>query len=184
MLAMQGRLSGCAVLLGVWLLLTLSAASPARAEFTLVDRADAWFFYMQRGVGQRYAACQVVSCARGLCGSRQSARTQFSLYDARDGHGALPEFISPRRVQPGAQATLILNGEQFTLVNPFGSPQFFLQAHPNSADAIVAALQALEAQDDLGLFQVRDPDGAEHMFTVRGITRSLERMERRCTRRY
>lgn len=173
-----------ATLWGACLLVSLSAAAPARAEFTLIDRAEAWFFYMQRGVGHRYAACQVVSCPRGVCGPGASARTQFSLYDARDGHGALPEFISPRRADPGAQASLVLNGEQFPLVNPFGSPQFFLQAHPDAAGPILQALQALEAQDALGRFTVRDPDGREHVFTVRGITQSLERMERRCTQRY
>lgn len=162
----------------------LTAPMPARAEFTLIDRADAWFFYMQRGVGQRYAACQVVSCLRGICGAGGTARTQFSLYDARDGHGALPEFISPRRADPGARAKLIVDGAQFDLVNNFGSPQFFLQAEPESASEIVAALQSLEERDALARFHVRDPGGAEHEFTVRGVTRSLERMGRRCTRRF
>ena len=180
----RGRAAWLSALVLAVLLPLVTLPLPARAEFTLIDRADAWFFYMQRGVGRRYAACQVVSCLRGTCEMDETARTQFSLYDARDGHGAMPEFISPRRVPPGARASLFVDGTRFDLVNRFGSPQYFLQANTDSAQQIVDALRQLEARDALGRFVVRDAGGEDHVFTVRGVTRSLDRMERRCTRRY
>jgi hypothetical protein len=158
--------------------------SPSRAEFTLIDRADAWFFYTQRGVGSNNAACQVVSCVRGVCGSGARGRTQFSLYDARDGRGIMPEFISPRRAMPSQTATLELNGQVYVLQNPFKSPQFYLQvSEVQDAVEIVKQLQNLETQDRLGKFFVVDPQGRRHQFTVRGITESLSRMNRRCTPR-
>ena len=91
--------------------------SPVRAEFTLIDRAEAWFFYTQRGVGSRNAACQIVSCVDGVCGSGAASRTQFSLYDARDGMGITPEFVAPRRARPRQTATLEVNEKTFTLKN-------------------------------------------------------------------
>lgn len=173
-----------ALVASVAVAVSLAAPAAARAEFTLIDRADAWFFYMQRGVGRSYAACQVVSCVRGVCGAGGTARTQFSLYDARDGQGVMPEFVAPFRVGPGEVATLFVNGDRFDLHNRFASPQYYLQAENGSAERIVDALVALEAQDDLGKFMVLDPEGREHVFTVRGVTRSLDRMDRRCARRY
>jgi hypothetical protein len=183
--ARGGNKSALAGFLSVALtVILLSAPTVARAEFTLIDRAEAWFFYMQRGVGRSYAACQIVSCVRGVCGAGGTARTQFSLYDARDGHGVMPEFVAPNRVAPGAFATLFVNGDRFELHNRFSSPQYYLQAENGSAARIVDALLALEAQDGLARFVVLDPQGREHAFTVRGVTESLDRMERRCTRRY
>lgn len=161
-----------------------SASSPALAEFTLIDRADAWFFYTQRGVGQSNAACQVVSCVRGVCGAGATGRTQFSLYDARDGRGILAEFIAPRRARPGQTAILTIGSKQFSLRNQFRSPQFYMQ--PDSMDLskdIIARLRKLERQDRLGKFTVKDPQGRSHVFTVHGINESLARMERRCTPR-
>ena len=155
------------------------------AEFTLIDRADAWFFYMQRGVGRAYAACQVVSCERGRCAPNSSSRTQFSLYDARDGHGVMPEFVSPKRVAPGESAILAVRGQRYELVNRLSSPQYYLQAeNGETAQAIVRALVDLESEERLGKFTVTAPSGREYPFTVRGVTESLVRMNRRCTRRY
>ena len=157
----------------------------AHAEFTLIDRADAWFFYMQRGVGRAYAACQVVSCERGTCTPNSSSRTQFSLYDARDGHGVMPEFVSPTRIAPGESATLTLRGQRYELVNRLSSPQYYLQAENGEVSkAIVQALVDLENEERVGRFTVTAPSGREYPFTVRGVTESLARMERRCTRRY
>lgn len=160
-------------------------SAPAKAEFTLVDRAEAWFFYMQRGVGRSYAACQVVSCVRGVCAAGGTSRTQFSLYDARDGHGVNPEFVSPSRVPPGGQATLRIGSDSYALRNRLNSPQFYLQAENGPVSkAIVESLVALEATNARARFVVEDARGRVHEFTVRGVTESLERMERRCTRRY
>ena len=157
----------------------------ARAEFTLIDRADAWFFYMQRGVGRAYAACQVVSCESGTCTPNSSSRTQFSLYDARDGHGVMPEFVSPKRIAPGEIAILTLRGQQYKLVNRLSTPQYYLQAENGEVSAsIVQALVDLESEERLGKFTITEPSGREYPFTVRGVTESLARMERRCTRRY
>lgn len=157
----------------------------AHAEFTLIDRADAWFFYMQRGVGRAYAACQVVSCERGTCAPNSSSRTQFSLYDARDGHGVMPEFVSPTRIPPGESATLTLRGQRYELVNRLSSPQYYLQAENGEVSkAIVQALVDLENEERVGRFTITAPSGREYPFTVRGVTESLARMERRCTRRY
>ncbi|MFT6104608.1 MAG: hypothetical protein ACJA1E_001030 [Paracoccaceae bacterium] len=175
------RLWGLVSLLAVSM---LAMPSSVRAEFTLIDRADAWFFYTQRGVGQRNAACQLVSCVRGLCDTGASSRTQFSLYNARDGRGIRPEFIAPSRAASSDVAVLELNGKTFALQNQFQSPQFYMQVrNSGDADQIVDGLRALEARDRSGKFFVVDPKGRRHQFTVQGITESLSRMARRCTPR-
>ncbi|MBY6046840.1 hypothetical protein [Vannielia litorea] len=157
---------------------------PARAEFTLIDSLGAWFFYTQRGVGASYAACQVVSCVDGTCGSGRGARTQFSLYDARDGRGIFPEFIAPRRVPPGGVARLSIGGQDFVMKNLFPSPQFYLQIEKvEDAKAVLDYLVALEKADGNGKFTVVDPYGSRFEFTARGVTGSLDRMIRRCTAR-
>ena len=156
--------------------------SPVRAEFTLRDQAGAWLFYTQRGVGQRYAACQVVSCVRGTCGNDANSRVQFSLYDARDGRGTWPEFIALERVQPGASARLEINGSSYRLTNTFASPQFYMMvSNPKDAQRVLADLRALEEKNGNGKFTVTDPSGREFIFTVRGVSESMSRMERRCT---
>ncbi len=160
------------------------APLPARAEFTLIDRLGAWLFYTQRGVGSNYAACQVVSCVDGTCGMGRGGRTQFSLYDARDGRGIFPEFIAPRRVPPGGIARLDIAGREFVMKNTFPSPQFYLQVEKvEEAKAVLDRLVALERADSNGKFTVVDPFGARFEFTARGVTGSLDRMVRRCTPR-
>ena len=165
-----------AVLCGV------TGAGPARAEFTMTDRSGAWFFYTQRGLGQGFAACQVVSCLRGVCSSGTASRTQFSLYDARDGRGAMPEFISPQRARPGATATLDIGGARFVLSNLFKSPQYYMMSRDRAQAAeIVARLRGLEQTDSNAKFHVIDPQGRRHEFTVRGVSVSLDRMQSRCS---
>ncbi|MFY0632308.1 MAG: hypothetical protein JXQ91_00725 [Vannielia sp.] len=155
---------------------------PARAEFTLIDNLGAWLFYTQRGVGVSYAACQVVSCVDGTCGTGRGGRTQFSLYDARDGRGIFPEFIAPRRVPPGGMARLEIAGREFVMKNLFPSPQFYLQIEKvEDAKAVLNRLVALEKADSNGKFTVVDPFGSKYEFTARGVTGSLDRMVRRCT---
>ncbi|MBT0956257.1 hypothetical protein IV417_02565 [Alphaproteobacteria bacterium KMM 3653] len=162
---------------------SLFGAMPASAEFTLLDQSGAWLFYAQRGVGRSHAACQVVSCVRGTCGSGSRGRTQFSLYDARDGRGVRPEFIAPERVRPGAEVTLTLNGKSIQLRNTFKSPQFYLFVKSGSdAQLVLEELRALEASDANGKFTVSTPEGDAFPFTVRGVTTSLDRMGRRCSR--
>ncbi|WP_213546851.1 hypothetical protein [Vannielia litorea] len=162
----------------------LIAPQPARAEFTLIDRLGAWLFYTQRGVGSSYAACQVVSCVDGTCSTGPGGRTQFSLYDARDGRGIFPEFIAPRRVPPGGVARLDIAGREFVMKNTFPSPQFYLQVESvREAKAVLNRLVALEQADSNGKFTVVDPFGTRFEFTARGVTGSLDRMVRRCTPR-
>lgn len=154
---------------------------PARAEFALVDRADAWYFYTQRGVGRRNAACQIVSCVNGVCGAGTSSRTQFSFYDARDGLGATPEFVAPKRVRPSQTAILEVEDKLFVLRNLFSSPQYYLQIEqPDHAEDIISALRDLETRNKLGSFYVVDPQGSRHEFLVQGITESLDHMMSRC----
>jgi len=167
----------CATLLAIFLI----PAQVAKAEFTYVDSSGAWLFYTQRGVGANYAACQVVSCVRGVCTSGPNPRTQFSLYDARDGRGISPEFIAPRRVEPGGTAQLRIGTETFWLRNTFPSPQYYMFIE-NTADIrkVLRGLVELERRDDNAKFHVIDAGGTEHEFTVRGLTTSLNRMQRRC----
>ncbi|QDC09264.1 hypothetical protein FHY55_08425 [Oceanicola sp. D3] len=165
-------------------MLGLLLPQPARAEFTLIDRLGAWLFYTQRGVGASYAACQVVSCVDGTCGTGRGGRTQFSLYDARDGRGIFPEFIAPRRVPPGGLAKLNIAGREFVMKNTFPSPQFYLQVEDVSdAKAVLNRLVALERADRNAKFTVVDPFGTRFEFAARGVTGSLDRMVRRCTPR-
>lgn len=163
---------------------SLLFSQAARAEFTLIDRLGAWLFYTQRGVGASYAACQVVSCVDGTCGTGRGGRTQFSLYDARDGRGIFPEFIAPRRVPPGGIARLDIAGREFVMKNTFPSPQYYLQIERvEDAKAVLDRLVALERNDGNGKFTVVDPFGTRFEFTSRGVTGSLDRMVRRCTPR-
>ena len=170
------------VLLSVLMLSTGPFAGPARADFTLLDVAGAWYFYSQRGVGQRNAACQVVSCVGGTCAVGGLSKVQFSLYNGRDGRGVWPEFISPRRVPPGAVATLQINGTSFRLRNTFKSRQFYLLAETaQDARAVLNQLRRLERSDRNGRFTVVAPDGRRFEFSARGVNESLDRMARRCT---
>ncbi|MEQ3626895.1 MAG: hypothetical protein ABNH26_11700 [Celeribacter sp.] len=163
-------------------MLSVGTASPALAEFTMTDRSGAWFFYTQRGLGQGFAACQVVSCLRGVCSSSAASRTQFSLYDARDGRGAMPEFISPQRARPGQNALLDISGARFELSNLYKSPQYYMMSRtPAQAQEIIARLRGLEEADSNAKFHVTDPQGRRHEFTVRGVSVSLDRMQSRCT---
>jgi len=159
-------------------------SAPGRAEFAQIDSAGAWLFFTQRGVGSKYAACQVVSCVGGTCGIGSGGRTQFSLYDARDGRGIFPEFIAPRRVPPGAVAQLEIAGERYQMKNTFPSPQYYLFIDDKgTAREVLNRLVALEKADENAEFYVTDPWGSRFRFTVRGVTTSLNRMVRRCTPR-
>jgi hypothetical protein len=97
----------------------------------------------------------------------------------------MPEFISPKRIAPGEIAILTLRGQRYELVNRLNSPQYYLQAeNAEVSEAIVQALVDLESEERLGKFTITERSGREYPFTVRGVTESLARMERRCTRRY
>lgn len=171
-------------ILAAMALALLGPGSAARAEFGQIDSAGAWFFYTQRGVGARYAACQVVSCVDGTCGIGRGGRTQFSLYDARDGRGIFPEFIAPRRVPSGGVARLEIAGESYRMRNTFPSPQFYMFIESvDSAKEVLNRLVALEKADGNARFAVTDPFGTRFEFTVRGVTESLDRMLRRCAPR-
>lgn len=174
----------CGVILSLFFFLSGPSVGPAKAEFTLLDVAGAWYFYVQRGVGKRNAACQVVTCVGGNCTIGGQSKIQFSLYDERVGLGIWPEFIAPRRVPPGAVAKVSINGTTYQLRNTFKSRQYYqLVETKRDAVRIVDELRKLERSDRNGRFSVTSTDGRVFEFQVRGVNESLDRMSKRCTPR-
>ncbi len=121
------------------------------------------------------------SCQAYQCGASCGSGRGFILFGTAKDNYIIPMYNHIFTVAPGAKAKMVIGKQSFQLVNRGKKPSKILT--PRDRNALVGIIQgmlALERTNRSGKFQIIDPKGNKHQFSVRGTKAVLKEFNLEC----